>query len=185
MNLAAFAFTASAAIIGYGFNVQEPKPLIFLLPLLILGLLVVQLNNSVYTIFTISVFVRVFIEPEDEIPKWETNIGALRTLLRKKPFEGLKSYNPITVLNAAIYVIVAALMGVICLFLSLSFATLWYERLLIAISAILWGIICNILFRPLAFINSGKFEEECEIAFKLSKDKNGGKPSESSGTDTP
>ena len=42
VNLVAFAFTATGALIGYAFNAQTDKPRIFLLPLLILGLLLVK-----------------------------------------------------------------------------------------------------------------------------------------------
>ena len=62
VNLVTFAFTATVALIGYNLTAGNSNPAIFLLPLLILALLLVQLNNSLYTIFTISIYIRVFIE---------------------------------------------------------------------------------------------------------------------------
>jgi Ni,Fe-hydrogenase I cytochrome b subunit len=119
VTLTTFAFTATGALVGYALSANEPGsqlahasyPFIFLLPLLILGLLIVQLTNSLYTIFTISGYIRIFIESEYEIPKWETDIGAFRFYLRKKkPFKMLTPYNPLTFFSDFLYALAAFLM---------------------------------------------------------------------------
>ena len=90
VNLVAFAFTATVALIGYALATMAPgttgalsgapvsltgsTSLMFLLPLLILALLFVQLNNTIFTIFNISIYIRAFIEPRYNIPKWEIRI---------------------------------------------------------------------------------------------------------------
>jgi hypothetical protein len=159
VKMVTFTFTVTAVLIGYGF--ASKNSLAFLLPVPILALLLVQLNNWLYTIFTISVYIRVYIEPEHSIPKGETDIGTLRDKLRKeKPFDELKNYNPLTVFAARLYADAAAGMGVICIILTLAYASLWYEYLVSGIVAVGWIIACLILFRPITFVNSGKYESE-------------------------
>lgn len=179
VNLVAFAFTATGALIGYALITTTsnttgtaPTSLIFLLPLLVLALLFVQLNNTIYTIFTISVYIRVFIERKYDIPKWEIRISDLRSRLRKnKPFKSLRPYNPVTMFDAALYAIATALMGLVCVGLSLYFAKSSLEYSIATAFAAGWMVICVLLFRPLWFVNSGKYEEELEKIWQELKTK--------------
>jgi hypothetical protein len=68
INVVTFTFTATAAIIGFAFTAHNP--MIFLLPILILWLCLVQLNNTMYSVFTISVYIRKFIESTNDFPRW-------------------------------------------------------------------------------------------------------------------
>jgi len=83
VNLTAFVFTATAAIIGYGITAESP--FVFLVPLVLLTLLLFQLRNSLHTILTISVYIRVFIESKKDVGQyWETAIDVLRNKLRNE-----------------------------------------------------------------------------------------------------
>lgn len=87
VNLIALGFTATAAIIGYGFTLPKPPPLLFLTPILILTLIFLQLINSIFSILTISVYIRVFLEDESNSPYWETTISGLRAKFRDEAKE--------------------------------------------------------------------------------------------------
>jgi hypothetical protein len=167
VNLVAFGFTATVALIGYNFTATKPNAWLFLLPLLILGLLFVQLNNTIYTIFTISIYIRVFIEREYDLPRWETNISALRSYLRdKKPFKLLRPYNPVTMFDGLLYALATTGMGFVCIGL------FWYtsQAMLTAIIlAVSWLGGCVLLFRPLKFVNTGRYEEELEQVWQQLK----------------
>ena len=49
-NITTLVFTATAVIIGWGFTAQNPNPIVFLLPLLLLALLLFHLINTLSTI---------------------------------------------------------------------------------------------------------------------------------------
>ena len=158
VNLATFAFTATAAFIGYGFTAQNPSPLVFLLPLLILALLFVQLNNSILTIFSISVYIRVFIEAESNSPKWKTTISALRDALRKQG-----RFNPLKWLTEVHFSIAAILMGAICIYLYSQSSSQYFVSI---IFAGLWAIYCIPNFLSIWHVNSGAHEQELGEYFK-------------------
>ncbi len=163
VNLVSFAFTASVALIGYSLVASTPNPLVFLLPLLILALLLVQLNNTGYTIFTISVYIRVFIERRYNIPPWETQISTLRSVLRKtRPFDPLRPYSPVTLYDTVLYAVAATVMGGICIGLSYFNSGQLPEQLITVAVAAVWVAICVFAFRPLLYVNSGKYEEDLE-----------------------
>src|SRR3989304_2602969 len=83
VHMAAFVFTATTLIIGYGINAKSP--FVFLVPLVLLALLLFQLRNAQDSILTISVYIRVFIESKrDSGQHWETTIDTLRDKLRNE-----------------------------------------------------------------------------------------------------
>lgn len=169
VNLAAFTFTAASAAIGYGFTAQNTNPIIFLLPVLILGLLLVQINNSIYTILSVSVYIRIFIEDGSD-RKWERAISTLRSILRKR-----KRYNPLTLFTEIHYAVAAIVMGLICIVLSLLYSSSWYQYTISIIVALGWLTYCVVMFRPIAYANSGLYEQELERDFGQIKDEIGNK----------
>jgi hypothetical protein len=127
-----------------------------------------------YTIFTISVYIRNFIEPKYNIPKWETEINALRAHLRMtKPFEPLSWINPIISLDQYHYARAIIWMGAICIGLCILNAYYWslpvYEIIVAVtvacIASVFWAITCARLLQPIKFINSGEFESKLEISW--------------------
>src|SRR5690242_7834321 len=91
-NITTLAFTATAAIVGWGFTSQGADPIVYLLPLLLLALLLFHLINTLSTILRISVYIRVFIESNKRTGQyWETAISALRHKLRQE-----RRLNPFT-----------------------------------------------------------------------------------------
>ncbi|HEX9989078.1 MAG TPA: hypothetical protein VGE45_11455 [Chloroflexia bacterium] len=155
VNIVTFGFTATAAIIGFGFTTQSPPSLtalIFLVPLLMLALILLQVNNSIYTILTISVYIRVFFEEDENNGlHWERTISDLRTSLRhniftrkpqtktRRPFHLL----PVTLLTELWYLVASVAMAVICIALALSYDTSGQYWTVIIMSAILWLIVCT------------------------------------------
>jgi hypothetical protein len=174
VNLIAFTFTATAALIGYGFSAQ--KPVIFLLPIIIFWLALVQLNNNLYGIFTISVYIRKSIEASNNFARWEQDISALREFLRtKKPFELLKDFNPLTTFEAHNYSRAIRGMWIACCFLCIWYSVYWHYgqqgqqqlpsietlfSITFAVGALyLWIRRGSKLLTPIEFINSGEYEK--------------------------
>jgi hypothetical protein len=163
VNLTTFSFTLTTFFLGYGFNIQHPNPLIFLLPILVLALLLVKISNSIYIIFTISVYIRVFLE-SDPASKWETNISNFRANLRKQ-----KHFNPLTLFSELHFAVSATAMGAICILISLLYSSLWYQYLISVMVAVGWAIYCIIMWRPIWYVNSGLYEQEAEKVFRQLK----------------
>ncbi|MBI3941568.1 MAG: hypothetical protein HY326_01025 [Chloroflexi bacterium] len=153
ININTLVFTVTAVIIGAGVTAQKPYPIVFLLPLSILALLLFQLNNTLSTILTISVYIRVFIESNEDVDQhWETTINELRNKLRSK-----RRFRSLT---EVIFARFTAIMGAICLVLSFLYSTLWYEYLAVGVAAILWLIICISVLRQLGYKDTGQFEKD-------------------------
>jgi hypothetical protein len=169
VNLVTFAFTAAAALMGFGFTAKDATSLVFLLPLVLMALLMVQLDNSIYNILTLSVYIRVVLERQNDMPKWETDIGNLREHLRDTKSEApklLKPFNPVTLFDSLVFAASAAAMGVICIVLSFSFAHFCFERWVSFVAAAGWIITCVILLRPVLFANSGEYERKLASTLK-------------------
>jgi hypothetical protein len=170
INMITFTFTATIVILGYGFS--EKSPLIFLLPIIILWLSFMQLNNTMYGVFTISVYIRKSIEGRNNIPKWEQDISELRAYLReRRPIPPLKYFNPIISFDAYHYAKAIIVMGIACIALCVWSATVWDQLTINEIvlsyiasyyGAIFWATRSMKLFDPIAFINSGKFESKLQ-----------------------
>lgn len=165
VNFVAFGFTATAAILGYGFTSHSTNPnanpLVFLVPILVLGLILVQLNNSISSILTISVYIRVFIECKSDGPKWETTIDTLRNHFRKQ-----KRFRLVTILTEIQYALASIGMGIICVLLAFYYdPSKQYYRIsaIVGLAWLAWGIVW---FRPLLRATSGQFERDLEEAYK-------------------
>ena len=181
-NLVTLTLTVTGAIIGFGFTSDSQIPLIFLLPLLIIWLSLMQLANSLYTVFTISVFIRKFIEAKSDVAKWETEISSLRRHLRgnKKDFKPLQRFNPITTLYVYQYGRALFWMGIICIFLCFSSSYYWkqsgvefYVSVIASdLSLIFWLFVWWWRLRdPIRFVSNGDFEKELETKWpEYSKD---------------
>jgi hypothetical protein len=164
VNLSTLAFTATAIIIGYGFTAPHPRPIVFLVPLLLLTLLLFQLVNSCRTILTISVYIRSHIEKRNRYvqQRWETAVSMLRRKLQHE-----ERFHPLTELIFAIF---TALTGAICILLFLVFTTLyptgWFEYVALAIAVVAWPIICIVSLLDLIKANHGSFERKVRGHFK-------------------
>jgi hypothetical protein len=168
INLVTFTFTATAAILSFGFTAKNP--MIFLLPIVILWLSLMQLSNSMYSVFTISIYIRKSIEGTTDVAKWEQDISSLRTYLReRRPISALRYFNPIISFDVYHYAKAIIVMGIACIGLCVWYATFWPDLkdneivmsyLASFFGAIFWATRSIKLFEPIAFINSGKFEKE-------------------------
>jgi len=165
VNLITFGFTATAAILGYGFTAQgtnpNPNPLVFLVPILILGLILVQLNNSISSILTISVYIRVFIECKSDGPKWETTIDALRNHFRKQ-----KRFHLVTLLTEIQYALASIGMGMICVLLAFYYDSskqYYWISVMIGLAWLAWSVVW---FRPLLRATSGQFERDLRKTYE-------------------
>jgi len=157
VSLTAFVFTATAAIIGYGISAKSP--FVFLVPLALLSLLLFQLRNSLHSVLTISVYIRVFIESKKDVGQhWETTIDALRKKLRnERRFRSLTD---------VIFARFTALLGTICIGLYLLNSTSSERWWVAGITATLWLIICLTIRRAFADADSGHYEEVVKSDFE-------------------
>jgi hypothetical protein len=189
LTLIAFAFTATTAVWGYAINAQ--RPFLLLLPLIILWLALMQLNNGLYTVFTISVYLREHIESVSEIAKWEQDISSLRSYLRKHwnepPLSPLRRFNPITSLDTHHYAVAIRVMGFVCILLCWALTAYFFfstnsalptekapfspieaaATTLVSIGAFIeWMYESGKVLGPITFIYNGDFEKILPKAWK-------------------
>ena len=151
-SMVGFAFTVTAALIGYGLT--SKNAFIFLVPLPVLALVLIHLIRNIYSIMRISSYIRTFIEREEKDLKWETYICRFRTEERsqKQPSQirhTLPSFE-----------LVLFVAGWLCIILSLLYAQ-GYQYLAAIAVAILWLSFWVIIRRWIRYETSGQLE--CDL----------------------
>lgn len=155
-NIINLSFTATAALIGFGFTASHRDALIFLAPLALLTMTLFQLNNILYYMLAKAVYIRVVIESRNPDLNWEHCIHSRRDILRKKRDA---SHLIFSVSN---YNIITIIVGFLCVLMSYYYADCSYQRIASVVFGSLWAIISIYINRKTQCAVSGDYEKELE-----------------------
>lgn len=186
VRLVIFSFTATAAILGFAFTQQRPlregAPLLFLIPLLVLTLVLLQLNDTARSLVRIAVYIRIFLELNDPALNWETKMNELRGKVQDDPFPPnveLGTFRRILTFKRIVantplfstqfYEIAAIILGFISIFLALSYADSLFEYVACGGAFAFWGFISATSHIQLQHVQSGRFKEYMECKWKALK----------------
>jgi hypothetical protein len=195
LRLIIFSFTATAAILGVSFtqagSFQEGS-LLFLVPLVILTLLLLQLNDIAHSVVRIASYIRIFLESNGPALNWETRMDKLRGAMRRDPYSlsgelgtlsriiaGLLTHIPL--FGTLFYEISTIVLGFISILLAtlftyhytasypVSYADSLLQYVACGVSFVYWTLISTAAHTQLQGIQSRSFETYLERKWKAVK----------------
>lgn len=155
-NIITFSFTATAALIGFGFSTNPKEPLMFLTPLPILTMALIQLKNVLYSSLTKAVHIRIVIESGNPELNWEHCINTYRNILRSKKKKG----HPLFEISP--HMIVIIVIGILCSLTTFYFSDKQYQQIISLIFIISWISFSVYISRRIWYAISGKYERDLE-----------------------
>ncbi len=154
--MASFAITVTVGVISYGFTNSARE--VFLAPLLILGLVLVQIVRSIYKILRISTYIKKFLERADTQLQWEGLVGRFREKERSRCHPGSRRS------TWRSYELVLLGTGWLCVGLSLSIPS-WVRPWEVSsewstvVAAIVWMLVSIVVHRQVSYAVSGELEK--------------------------
>jgi hypothetical protein len=169
-NIINFGFTATAGLIGLGFTTGQS--LIFLTPLVVLTMALIQIKNVLYSSLTKAVHIRVAIESRNPDLNWEQCINRHRENVRNGRGPGYLLF------EISPYMTVTMVLGGICVLMACYFSIFPLKKIeRIAplgmlgqtasfVFGFLWVCFSIYIGRQIRHATSGEYERELEKEWK-------------------
>jgi hypothetical protein len=169
-NIINFGSTATAGLIGLGFTTGQS--LIFLTPLVVLTMALIQVKNVLYSSLTKAVHIRVVIESRTPDLNWEQCINRHRENVRNRRGPGyllfeVSPYMAVTMVLGGICVLMACYFSIFPLKKIERIASLgMIEQIASFVFGFLWIYFSIHIGRRIRHATSGKYEKELEGEWK-------------------
>jgi hypothetical protein len=160
LTVLAFAFSVTAALVGWGLSSNNNNSIVVLTSLIPLSFAGLQLVSHAYSIMRIATYIYYFIEPKSEHLNWESYMREFRSRISQREYPLLARFSWPAYENLLIVV------GWICIGIAFILAfggnAGSYEIYVTSGAAVLWLIFSIWLWHQMKMAVSGEMDRELE-----------------------